>query len=240
MRRQAIGAALALSLLASSCGPPPDEAALRFLGFGETVPTGNLRNGEPTLANAAFMNSSQGAGQAAGSTGVVVYRAHIDYRTAGLSPPSSDHEFTLYLPPPGAGSTTTGILTSLPLAPASLKQWLVNTGAFRDAAAVPAAELTASIVFYGETDEGGALETRVETKIVLANNANIEPPPPVPKVPLPPTPETPISSTCSANCSASGACSGHDGVNCSAGPDSDGSVICFDGWRDSTVTYHCN
>ncbi len=35
----------------------------------------------------------------------------------------------------------------------------------------------------------------------------------------------------------SGACSYHGGVNCSAGADFDGSVICMDGWRDSTVLY---
>lgn len=35
----------------------------------------------------------------------------------------------------------------------------------------------------------------------------------------------------------SGACSGHGGVSCSAGPDSDGSVICNDGWEDSSVSY---
>jgi hypothetical protein len=35
----------------------------------------------------------------------------------------------------------------------------------------------------------------------------------------------------------SGACSYHDGVDCSAGADWDGSVICNDGWRDSSVQY---
>lgn len=35
----------------------------------------------------------------------------------------------------------------------------------------------------------------------------------------------------------SGACSGHGGVSCSAGRDSDGSVICNDGWRGSSVSY---
>jgi len=35
----------------------------------------------------------------------------------------------------------------------------------------------------------------------------------------------------------SGACSYHSGVNCGAGPDWDGSAICNDGWRDSTVSY---
>lgn len=37
--------------------------------------------------------------------------------------------------------------------------------------------------------------------------------------------------------SGSGACSGHGGVACSMGPDSDGSVICNDGYRDSSVQY---
>ncbi len=36
----------------------------------------------------------------------------------------------------------------------------------------------------------------------------------------------------------SGACSWHGGVNCSAGQDWDGSVICNDGWRDSSVSYY--
>jgi hypothetical protein len=35
----------------------------------------------------------------------------------------------------------------------------------------------------------------------------------------------------------SGACSGHGGVSCSAGADSDGSVICNDGWENSSVSY---
>lgn len=43
-----------------------------------------------------------------------------------------------------------------------------------------------------------------------------------------------LPSTASAT---SGACSGHDGVNCFAGPDVDGSVICMDNWKDSLVDY---
>ncbi|MCB1676948.1 MAG: hypothetical protein KDI01_11700 [Halioglobus sp.] len=36
----------------------------------------------------------------------------------------------------------------------------------------------------------------------------------------------------------SGACSGHGGVSCSSGADYDGSVICLDGWRGSSVSYY--
>lgn len=34
-----------------------------------------------------------------------------------------------------------------------------------------------------------------------------------------------------------GACSGHSGIDCSVGSDTDGSVICMDGWRGSSVQY---
>lgn len=36
----------------------------------------------------------------------------------------------------------------------------------------------------------------------------------------------------------SGACSYHGGVSCSSGPDFDDSVICNDGWKDSTVSFN--
>ncbi len=39
------------------------------------------------------------------------------------------------------------------------------------------------------------------------------------------------------NAAGSGACSGHNGVSCSAGADTDGSVICNDGWTDSSVQF---
>lgn len=35
----------------------------------------------------------------------------------------------------------------------------------------------------------------------------------------------------------SGACSYHNGVNCGTGPDFDGSIICNDGWSESSVSY---
>lgn len=49
-----------------------------------------------------------------------------------------------------------------------------------------------------------------------------------------------ISCTDSVSSSADGrgACSSHGGVNCAAGADSDGSVICHDGWEDSSVEYY--
>ena len=34
-----------------------------------------------------------------------------------------------------------------------------------------------------------------------------------------------------------GACSGHGGVDCDAGSDDDGSVVCNDGWRNSSVMF---
>lgn len=46
-----------------------------------------------------------------------------------------------------------------------------------------------------------------------------------------------IALTTSPVFATSGACSSHGGVNCSAGSDVDGSVICYDGWRNSTVSF---
>lgn len=78
----------------------------------------------------------------------------------------------------------------------------------------------------------------------LVNN---EEPPAAPVSAPPPSGGTPSgggdsggSQICSSSCASSGACSSHDGVDCSAGPDSDGSVICNDGWRGSSVEYSCN
>ena len=49
---------------------------------------------------------------------------------------------------------------------------------------------------------------------------------------------TATSSSSSNGCASEGACSDHGGVNCDAGPDTDGSVVCNDGWTGSTVQYH--
>ena len=46
-----------------------------------------------------------------------------------------------------------------------------------------------------------------------------------------------VFSFSSVTFATSGACSRHSGVNCSAGPDYDGSVICNDGNRNSSVSY---
>ena len=45
------------------------------------------------------------------------------------------------------------------------------------------------------------------------------------------------STTESKTSDGRGACSSHKGVNCSAGADSDGSVICNDGWLNSSVSF---
>ena len=44
---------------------------------------------------------------------------------------------------------------------------------------------------------------------------------------------------CFITCSAAGACANHGGVNCMAGADVDGSVICRDSYRDSPEMYDC-
>jgi hypothetical protein len=174
------GLALVASLaLGYGCGRPSDEAWLQFLGFkqgGVTVGVfeDNLRGTVSDTVDVEFQNGSQGVGVNAG-TGVLLERARIDYRMDGFFPPSAEVPLNLYLDPPAASTTTpstptTGTLSAFPLAPPSLKQWLIGTGAFENAVARPAAELTAQVTFFARAADGTKLETKGGVTIVLVNN----------------------------------------------------------------------
>lgn len=182
-------ASLALVVLALGCGRPPDEAWLRFLGFSvtttstatttttttttttnTTVVEGELRDGTTLSATANFQNASQNVGTA-GGTGIEVYRVRIDYRMSGYSPPASEYGVNLYLPALGTGKDSTASTGSLSvaLAPISLKQWLINTGAFESQESKPVVDLTAHLTFYAKTDEGAELEVEGSVAIALTN-----------------------------------------------------------------------
>jgi len=164
-------ALLAFSVLSAGCGRPPDGAWLRFLGFSDTATTtekttvlnGKLRDGTALTAYAHFENRSLRVGQSTG-TGVLVYRVRIDYRMDKYSPPAVDYGCTLYLPP----SADPGSLKAS-LVPVSIKQWLIDTGAFKSAKNSPVVELTAQVTFFGETDEGLIVETNGSIGIELTN-----------------------------------------------------------------------
>ena len=91
----------------------------------------------------------------------------------GFSPPAGEYPLNLYLPPPAESTATTGTLTAFPLAPASLKQWLIDTGV-RGPRYV---QLTAHVTFYGETDEGASLQTEGSIRIALTNTGSGPPRP---------------------------------------------------------------
>lgn len=176
-------ALLGFAVLAAGCGRPPDGAWLRFLGFSDTttsttntttsttattaVLSGELRDGTALTAFANFENRSLNVGQT-GGTGVLVYRVHIDYRMDRFSPPSVDYGCTLYLAPPADSKSSTGSLKAS-LVPNSLKQWLIDTGAFQSATTSPVVELSARVTFFGETDEGLQVETAGSVGIELTN-----------------------------------------------------------------------
>lgn len=167
------GALLVLAALAAGCGRPPDEAWLRFLGFTQSAKTisvleDSLREETTATVDADFENKSLYVGQKSGA-GILVNRARIDYRMSGFSPPSAEYPLNLYLAPPADGAATTGTLTAFPLVSTALKEWLINTGAFDDAASDPIVELTARVTFFGETDDGAALETEGSIRIELTN-----------------------------------------------------------------------
>jgi hypothetical protein len=178
-------AILAIAVVAPGCGRPPDEAWLRFLGFRDdgnstlTVLEGDLNDGNADSANAAFSNVSVivGGSDSGAGTGILVTRAHVDYTMSGYSPPSEEYPLNLYLGPSshtnGTAGTTAGSTegeTSFPLATASLKQWLIDTGAFSDSSATPTVRLTADVTFFAETDEGTELEVHGSIAILLSTS----------------------------------------------------------------------
>jgi hypothetical protein len=179
----ALAAAVLAATLAASCGAPPDEAWLRFLGFRATdattnltVLSGKLRDGTTDSADAAFENGSVIVGKTGGGTGVLVYRARVQYRMSGFAPPAMDYPVTLYLPAGAAATGTdaaaaaaTGVLADFPIAPATLKNWLLETHAFEDATLTPSVELQAVVTFYGVTDEDVDLVTTGAIAVSLAN-----------------------------------------------------------------------
>ena len=173
-------ALLALAALAAGCARSPDEAWLQFLGFkqsGKTISvfTDNLSGGATATVDADFENRSFYVKQN-GGTGILVYRARIDYQMDGFSPPAAEYALNLYIASPATTTTTTttatttttsttatGTLSGFPLAPASLKSWLIG-----HAAGAAVVELTARVTFFAETDQGDKIETHGSIGIALA------------------------------------------------------------------------
>ena len=183
MRRGSLAITLAAAAfaatLAAGCERPPDEAWLQFLGFHDAataeniaVLQGELRNGETDSADALFRNTSLTVGVDGAGSGVLVYRARVEYSMADLQPPANEYALNLYLPAPShtsgsSGTTTdvTGTITGFPLAPASLKSWIIGTGA----ATRPTVNLTARATFFARTDDGSELESPGSISIALSN-----------------------------------------------------------------------
>lgn len=162
---------LAAAAFACGCGRPPDEAWLRFVGFSESdsassslsVIEGELQDNTALTAYANFENRSLNVGQTVG-IGILVNRAHVEYRMSGFAPPSDDYSLSLYLSPPTESTPTAGSLTAFPLASTSLLHWLINTGV-----SDPVVDLTARVTFYGVADNGADIETEGSLRVVLTN-----------------------------------------------------------------------
>jgi hypothetical protein len=160
---RAIAAAVLAAIFAAGCDRPPDEAWLRFLGFRKPGETTNLSvvnaklDGTTDSVDAAFENPSVALGKTEGGTGILVNRAHVEYRIPGSAPRFYEYPVTLYLPATAvAGETTTGTLAGLPIVPASLKQWLNAEASF-----------IADVTFSAVTDEGTQLDTTGSISVVL-------------------------------------------------------------------------
>lgn len=169
----ALAAAVLAAALATGCARPPDEAWLRFLGFGVDgavigILEGDLRDGTGNGADALFENASDGLTKDGVGTGVLITRARVEYRLQSLSPPTYDYPVHLYIPPKTGDAAARGTIDNFPLIPVSLKRWIIDTGAF-DPGTTPAIGLSARVTFYGETDEGIPLDTSGGISLRLKN-----------------------------------------------------------------------
>ena len=168
---RALAAAALAAALAVGCARPPDEAWLRFLGFkspggstGVSYHDGHLRDGTTETVDAEFENVSVTVGRSEGGTGILIDRVRLEYSLPGYTPPVYDFPLALYLAAPG-NETSTGTLSSLPLVPASLKDWIIASG-------VPLGrevQVTARVRFFALTDDGSRLEVGASLVIVLLN-----------------------------------------------------------------------
>lgn len=219
MRRRA-PVALALALLAlASCGRPPDTAWLKLLGFQDVGGNyqasvcGLIWDDYPDRTIAVLMNTAASVGTTTpAAPSINVDRVRIEYRAKNLSLPTAEYPAVAVIAP-GDVAAVPVVVTS-----PAVKEALLERGV------TASADLPVTVTFFGRTADGAEVQVAGDVDVALGRTV-------CPEVKL---------NICSDRCSKQGACSHHNGVDCSAGPDVDGSVKCVDKTVDSSVAYHCH
>lgn len=184
--------AVAAAALLSACAAAPDEAWIRITRIMEsggldgdsqqavTVVHSDLRDSltdtvDVEIGNFAVIVGSDGRG-----VGIGVYRARVEYRLGGFDFPDYEYPLTLYLPPVESTSTegttaseaavSTGFIRGLPIAPATLKGWILNAGNFPPELLRQPVRLEAKVTIRARTDEGRELDTSATVSVEFTSN----------------------------------------------------------------------
>lgn len=171
----------AMLLAAASCSAPADETWIRVtsirsggvdgevngeVGVGSdpisSLPV-NLRDGKTDRVILGLENSTVIVGvPTAGGATVTVYRAVVEYDFSVYSFPTYQYPVTLALPPvvtAEAGVGTSSGTLGLPVATASLKQWMLDPAHIPSDITAGTFEVRARITILARTDEGREVET---------------------------------------------------------------------------------
>jgi len=167
-----------------ACAAAPDEAWIRITEIREsgeettsaTVIRADLRDSSTDTVDVEVENFTTILGSSGNiGVGIEVYRARVEYTLGGYDFPDYEYPVTLYLPPPGGESaTTTGTINGLPVAPATLKGWILDPGNFPRELLRQPVRLEAKIIVRAKTDEGKELDTAATVSVEFTSGPAAE------------------------------------------------------------------
>ncbi len=175
--------AVAAAGVVAACAAAPDEAWIRITRVLEddtavTVVRSDLRDSGTDTVDVEVENFATivGSGGDAG-VGIQVYRARVEYRLGDFDFPDYEYPVTLYLPPlsrsdseGAATGQSTGVIPGLPIAPATLKGWILNPGNFPRELLRQPVRLEAKIIVRGRTEEGRELDTSTAVSVEFTSD----------------------------------------------------------------------
>ena len=168
-------AAVLLLALLGSCAAAPDETWLRITEIRTSGGTSSaaviavdLNDGTTDTIDLVLQNTTSIVGSSnSQGVGVTVFVARIEYRAAGRDLPPFEFPVSFFIPPPGSGLTATKTLQDFPVAPVTLKDWLLNPDNFPSNLLADVLLVEARIILRARTDEGRNLETEAAVSLAF-------------------------------------------------------------------------
>jgi hypothetical protein len=188
LRTSALAALCALA----ACNAPADETWLRVASVmtnagevedGEDATTGtsvsatvldvDLQNGTTDKVDLVLENSTVIVGNASGGgVPIHVYHATVEYEFSPYNLPDYAYAVSLLVPAPTGGEAGLGIQTAtlvgLPVAPATLKSWMLVPDNLPPEVTAGSFNVLVKITLRARTEEGRELETSASLTLVFS------------------------------------------------------------------------